>query len=910
MPRTCWLLGALCVLSSPLLAQLAPDAEVPPPAAAGARYDASVRSPAAELARPLGAEVSLHSEIQACMRALAESSPKVERFVYGRSLEGRELACLVVASPENLARLAAVRSAMQRLSDPRELSAADEQQLLATTPAVAWLAYCVHGDEPSGSEACLQLAYHLAAAQDDPVVTSILRECVVVLDPLQNPDGRDRFVHGTRAARGILADDEPAAAEHSQPWPGGRWNHALFDMNRDWFAQTQPETAARVRAFLEWMPLVYADVHEMGGESSYYFAPPARPLHPEITDAQRQWLLRYGRNNAAWFDRLGYEYFTRDEYDSFYPGYGEGWPTFHGAIGMTFEMASARGLVWRRRDESKVTLQDGIDRNFASSLATLQTLAEARREALLAFVDYRRQAVADGAKGDAVEYVLPSSGDVSRLRSLARTLVQNGVEVHVAASGLESEAARPLAGGEAAARAFPSGSLVVRLAQPNRLARVLLAPHFDMDQGFVDEQKARERRRQGLEFYDLTGWSLPLLFGLEAYACAAPSRGEVRRLSADDLDLSFPGRAPSQPPKVAYLIPWGQNGAGAMAVALLQAGASVRSLDRAFVHAGRRYPAGSLVVRPGAGPLDLHERIAALARQHGVAVEGADASWVDDGPDFGTNRSLLLRRPRVAMAWDRPVSPTSAGAARHLLERRYGLPVSAIRTDDLGRADLDRYTVLILPEGGDYGRRLGKDGAQRIRGFVERGGVLVAIGSATRWLCAEDVGLLSTQPEDRTKDKAATNKRPDDAAPKGEAKDGKPEAAAEPFSYEAAILPDKEAPAPTPGAIVRVRTDAEHWLAFGYDGAANVVHESDRIYTPLKLDRGTNVAVYDTQDRLLLSGFMFDATKEQLADKAWLVHEGCGKGHVIAFAEDPFVRCFAQGLDGFMLNAVLLTKGR
>jgi hypothetical protein len=911
-------------LLMPFAGCLQAPAQSPSPSPSPKRYDASIPTPEQSLGRSLGAEVSLHAELWRALDAIDAASPKVARFSYGRSIEGRELAYVVVGSEQNLARLPAIQSAMKDLADPRGLSAEREREIVASMPAVAWLAYCVHGDEPSGSEACVRLVHHLAAAQGDPIVDAILRDCVVVLDPLQNPDGRDRFVHGTRASRGIAADEEPVSAEHTQPWPGGRVNHALFDMNRDWFAQTQPETKARVAAFFQWWPLVYADVHEMGGESTYYFAPPAKPINPAITETQRQWLQRYGINNGRRFDEKGFEYFTRDEFDSFYPGYGEGWPTFHGSVGMTYEMASARGLIYRKKDESRVTLQDGIERNFTASLATLETLAVGKQEAMAAFVAYRRSAIAEGETGSVREFVMPMRGaaDRSRLRRLAKLLLDNGIEAHVAKSPIENDAARPLLAGDAAKASFEAGSLVVRTAQPNRLAGVLLLPHIAMDDAFVEEQRAREQQRKELEFYDLTGWSMPLLFGVEAFACGASSRGELEALRAETVDAAFVASCPPTAPKVAYVIAWGQNGAGALLADLLQHGVRVRSQERAFRIAGKDYAAGSLVVRVDGQPDGLHARIAALSQRHCVDVGGVDSSWVESGVDFGSNRSHVLKAPRVAMAWDRPVSPTSAGAVRHLLERRYGVPVTAIRTRDLARADLDRFTVLVLPEGSDYEAELGKRGAEAIHRFVDQGGVLVTIGAATRWLTVEGVALLATKQEDREKPKKPAQNGAEKDAPSDDAKPSSGDAAAandnakkkqsgdEPFDYATAILPDKEEPAPTPGAIVRVRVDAEHWLGFGYAGSANVVHESSRIYAPLKLDLGTNVAVYDDEKSLMLSGFMFDSTKKQLANKAWLVHQPHQRGHVVAFAEDPFVRCFADGMDAFVLNAVLMTAGR
>jgi hypothetical protein len=309
----------------------------------------------------------------------------------------------------------------------------------------------------------------------------------------------------------------------------------------------------------------------------------------------------------------------------------------------------------------------------------------------------------------------------------------------------------------------------------------------------------------------------------------------------------------------------------------------------------------------------------------------ADSSWIERGPDFGTDEGLTLKVPRVAMAWDRPVVANSAGWLRYLLEQRYGVPVTPLRTHELGRVELDRFTVLVLPEGSDYADVLGKRGTAAIQGFVERGGVLVTLGSASRWLMDKDVGLLASEAEPRqagkkageagkpAADQPATDKPAADqpagesakeGALKDDAKTAKGTEVAAPFDYQAAIRPDKEAPPSTPGAILQVQVDGEHWLGFGYRGTASVVHDSANILTPVKLDRGTNVAIYAVADELVQAGFVFDDSRRQLPQKAYLVHQPRGRGHVVAFAEDPNVRAFADGLNLLLLNAVLLTAGR
>ena len=251
----------------------------------------------------------------------------------------------------------------------------------------------------------------------------------MLIDPLQNPDGRARFVFQNLLGRAGRPDGAREAAEHDEPWPGGRSNHYLFDMNRDWFAQSQPETRGRTRLFLEWFPHVVVDLHEMGGDSTYYFAPPADPLNPYITKAQISWFEAFGRENARQFDARGFAYFNREQYDSFYPGYGESWPIFHGAVGMTYEQASARGLVWRREDDTTLTYRDGIVHHFTAAIATAHTAAVNREKLLRDFLQYRQSAIAEGESGPVREYLLPPGADPSRTVRLAELLVSQGFDV-------------------------------------------------------------------------------------------------------------------------------------------------------------------------------------------------------------------------------------------------------------------------------------------------------------------------------------------------------------------------------------------------------------------------------------------------------------------------------------------------
>ena len=858
-----------------------------PPLVPDARYDPRIPAFKQLVGHELGDEITSPEAIAAALAALAAAAPERARVIeYARSEEGRALHAIVLGSPERLARLDAVKEGLRRLADPRGVGEAEADELVQELPAVVWVMAAVHGNEISSSDAVVALAHHLLAAQGDPVVDLVRREAIVVLDPLQNPDGRARFLATNRLARGPSPDSEPEAAEHDEPWPGGRANHYLFDMNRDWFAQSQPETRGRLKLFLDWFPQVAVDLHEMGGDSTYYFAPPARPLNPHFSRAQQDWLDAFGRAIAARFDAAGQAYFVREVFDSFYPGYGESWPMAHGAVGMTFEQASARGLVWRRQDGGELRYLDGIANHFRAALATVETAARGRGKLLRDFLSFRREAVREGGTGAVRAYVLTADADGSRLQRLGELLAGQGIEVHRAAAELRD-----------GVRRFPAGSLVVPLAQPaGRLVRNLLDPQVSMDEAFVKEQERRRKKRLPDQIYDVTAWSLPLLFEVECAGAGAALSGETRPFAAEP-------PAELGAAKIAWLLPWG-SGTAALVAEGLQAGLTVRVAEEGFRLAGRTWPAGTAIVRVSENGPAARETLQRLVQAHHAAAVPVDTGYVEEGVSLGSERVHRLKRPRVLLAWDRPTSSQSAGWARWVLERRFGQPVSAVRVSALRRVDLRRFDVVVLPSG-DYGDVLGKGAVANLSEWVEQGGTLVALGEASRWLTRENVGLLSTTTELKGGKPDLEEKEEDKKAGGPRAKENEGEKP-QPFDLEKAIQPERERPDAVPGAVLRVELDREHWLSAGTPGRVHAPVDSGRVFTPLKLDKGTNVGVYAKREAVVASGLVWDDSREQLAQKAYLMEQPRGEGHVIAFAEDPNYRGYAEGTELLFMNAVLL----
>ncbi len=856
----------------------------------GITYDPALPTLRQVVGHDWGEEITSPEGISAYLKALAEAAPERARLLtYGRTWEGRPLHVLVVGSSRRLERLDALRADLARLSDPRALAPPEVERLVSELPAVVWLMHAVHGNEISSSDAALLTAYHLLAARGDEALERVRRETLVLIDPLQNPDGRARFLAQFELARGLEPDPEPLSAEHDEPWPGGRTNHYLFDMNRDWFALTQAETRARVAFYLQWFPHVAVDLHEMGGDGTYYFAPPAEPLNPHIAPAQRAWFETFGRAIAGEFDARGVAYFNREVYDSFYPGYGESWPLLQGAIGMTFEQASPRGLLRRRADGTLLSYRDGVRHHFVASLATLEAAALGRARLLRDFVEFRRGAVRSGETGPVREYLLPPGPDPARAARLAELLVEQGIEVR--------RALEPVRLPGPVARTLPAGTWIVPLAQPaGILARNLLDAHTPLDPDFVREQDRRRRKRLPDQIYDVTGWSLPLAFDVECLAAA-------RETLASSLPL-VPGApaasAALAPARVAYLLPWGVGAARAVIDALGQ-GLKVRSSGQPFTLAGRRFAAGTAIVRVADNPPDLSARLSELAARHGAEVVPADSGFVEQGASLGSPQVHALERPRVLLAWDAPLGTLSAGAARFVLERRYGLRPTLVRLPALARLDLRRYDVLVLPSG-DPGEKLSADALRRVQGFVRDGGTLIALGDSARFLARAAHGLLDTDTElrdGRAEPKGADEK---DAEKTPERKGAAPP---QPIDLQRAQTPEDERPEVTPGALLRVTLDPEHWLAAGSDGQVQALVDGRRVFSPLKLDKGRNVGVY-AEDGTVASGLVWDEARALLQSKAYLMHQPLGEGHVVAFAEDPNFRGFSEATQLLFVNAVLL----
>ena len=850
------------------------------------QHDDAVPHPKQVLGFDFGDRIAMHHEIMTYAKALAAASPKVSMVKNGETWEGREMALLFVTSKANQARLGQLKEKYQALADPRKTDEAAMQELISDLPVLVMLLESVHGNEISGADSGILLAWHLASAQGDGEIDKILDNSVLMIQLMQNPDGRDRFIQFARQNRAAFGGDgDPQSVEHDEPWPRGRFNHYLFDMNRDWFAMTQLETQAKVKSFLEWRPHVSVDLHEMGSEATFFAANPSPPANPILPQEMLDQYEAFGKSIGNLFDQRGFDYFQGETFDSFYPGYGESWPSLNGTIGMLFEQGSARGLKYNRRNGTVLTHREAVTHQAVASYAVLEHSVAQRSQVLAFFYNYRKSAMAvkNGPKG----VLLLPGDDPGRAVRLGRLLQKQGIEMEQFDRALKNVPVRLAKTTTDSEKIdIPAHAIYVPFNQPaGRLARSLLLDHISMPEEFLERQNERLKERKFQEIYDITAWSLPLIHGVPAAYVSGKfeERGSSR--------LRIPRQQAGNQATVAWLVPSSGNITPLLA-AMLQKGIKVHYNTLPLRQQGIDFPAGSLVIKTKDNPELTHETLNALSEKFEHSLIATATSWSESGPALGSSDVKYISAPSIGLLWDQPTNPMSAGWMRYILEQRFHYPVTILRVSSMSRYDLSKYDVLIMPDSYSGGLEFMLGGANgNIKRWVRDGGVLLTFAGATEWLIGEEIELLDTVLESRggiVDDKPVEN-------PKQPEKD--------PFEM---ILPLREKPTAVSGVLLEVDFDPEHWISFGMSPKQAVLVNSNRIMRPLRLDSGQNPGRFTDLENLLLSGYIDPETLSQFAHKPFVMTSQSGRGMIVAFTEDPNYRAFMDGLLPLVGNAIFL----
>ena len=877
----------------------------------GGTYDPGVQTPEAVLGYAVGTYHTDYSRLERWIGAL-QRSDRVRVLRYGESIERRPLYLIVISSPQNLARLDEIKAGMHRLADPRVTGEAEAARLIQSLPAVAWLNHANDGNESAALEAAIQTSYQLAAGTD-PGTRLILDRLVTIVNPAHNPESHERFVAWYNSAQvGRVGTADPQAAEHHAPWGmNTNNNHYQIDLNRDAIFVSQPETQAMVRAYAEWNPVVFVDHH--GQTKNMFFPPVAEAVNLNVTPNQVEWMNRYGDAIGDAFDQRGWSYYRRGRFDFFYMGFWDTWPTLNGSVGLTFETdaGGSKGLAWEREDATTITLRDGVAHHHTGAMATLRLTAENKERRLRDFYEFKRSAIAEGTREPMRQVVLLPGRDDARALELVRVLTDQQIEVYRTTAPLRLARAHNYMGGEASARTIPAGAYVIPMAQPQkRLAKAILEPEPAFKPEFLREQEQRRRRaelvgraaRDG--FYDVTAWSLPLLFGVDAlWAEDAPSVRESVRMQAEvasSLTAFGNGRlaepraaaarqalgrtATASPARYGYLFSSEGFGSMRLVAQLLAEGFNLAVATQPFRVSGENFPRGSVIARVERNPATLPGRLTMLAAENDVRVQPLNSARVESGADFGEDPVVELKRPRIAVVTDEPTDERAYGATWFTLEQRLGMQFTALKLDQLKSGDLGRYNVIVLPHGApaDYQELLGERGISKLRRWTEDGGTLVLIKGAAALATRRGVDWTGARLKRDTLSVRLFFEEQREAG-----------------------APTRESDPPrTAGALLRVRIDPQHFLGFGYESDVAATVTGTSAFT---LSRDAQVAAAFPDERSLrVAGHMWPEAQRALARSLYAWVEPASRGQVILFADDPNFRATQLSTMRLFFNAVVL----
>jgi hypothetical protein len=849
------LLPAGALLAS-LLAGAPALAQSAAPTAASAT--AAPQTPAQFLGYALGSRFTFHADVLRYADYLARQFPDRLRVLpYGKTYEGRPLEVVQVASARNLSRLDDIRRSNLRRTGLESGSPALDQ------PAVVWLSYNVHGNEAVSSEAVLQVLYDFANPQNAEA-QALLDKVVLLIDPCVNPDGRERYVQWYQRVAAAPTNAAALSWEHREPWPGGRYNHYLFDLNRDWAWQTQRESQQRIALYNQWLPQVHADFHEMGPDAPYYFSPAAKPFHEDITAYQRQFQNRIGDYNRQTFDKNGWLYFTRETYDLFAPSYGDTWPSFNGAIGMTYEQGGSgrAGVRVVKSDGDTLTLSQRIAHHHAASWATIRAAADHQAELLKEFERYYADA-RQKPRGQYKSFVV--SGPPERLAPLEEYLRQQQIQFGYLGEKRKTQAYNYASGKREAVQLQPA-DLVVSMYQPkSTLVKVLFEPQSALEDSLT---------------YDITAWSLPYAYGLQGYALTSKLSGKEKEGPRTNNEKPKTNNEPATP--YAYIARWNSLRDARLLGALLQRQIRVRVAYQAFEAGGRKFQPGALILTRGNNE-GLGARfdavVRALADSVGAELTAVQTGFATTGSDLGSSNVHSVGRPNVAVLAGAGVDPSAFGEVWHFFEQQLGYPVTVLGTDYFSAVPLTRFDVLILPDG-SYGDALTDRQLDNLKAWVRAGGRLIALEGAMSFLAGKKDFALRAKPADTTR-----TRKPDPGRLL------RRYASAERESLQELVQ----------GSVYPVQLDNTHPLAFGYGDTYYALVRSPLNYQYLG-EGSWNVGVL--RKGQAAAGFTGSQARRKLSDTVVLGVQEMGRGQVVYLGDNPLFRGFWHAGKLLFSNAV------
>lgn len=802
-----------------------------------------VQSPSQFLGYELGSQFSRHADVVNYFEHVAENSDLVNYQQYGLTNERRPLTYAIISSEENIQNVESIKQkhfASAGLTDANETS----------EKAIVWLSYNVHGNEASSTEAAMKTLYELVTEKKE-----LLENTVVIIDPCVNPDGRDRYANWYNQVKATPFNISQFSAEHDEPWPGGRPNHYLFDLNRDWAWATQVETRQRLKIYNEWMPHIHVDFHEQDINDPYYFAPAAEPFHEIITDFQRDFQTRIGKNHAKYFDDNGWLYFTGEQFDLLYPSYGDTYPTYMGAIGMTYEQAGhgRAGLGVQTNEGYILTLKDRIEHHFTTGISTVEMASENAAELVSEFTDFFA-----GSDSEFKTYAM--NGEKDKIKALTDLLDRHEIKYSFANSGnIKGYSYQDSKGGNLESS---EETLLVSANQPkSKMIKVLFEPKAKL----VDSLT-----------YDITAWSLPYAYGLETVASSKIIGGNSNNPESFEQNTANANAT-------AFLSKWNSMEDARFLAELISNDIKVRFSEKQFRNSGEDFNAGSLIISKSDNSSieNFQQKVVEIANNMQRKLVATNTGFSDKGPDFGSGNIKIINKQKIGLLRGKQVSSLNFGEIWYFFEQDLKYPVIPLETGNLSAGVLDELNVLIMPSG-NYSSFLDEDTLKMLENWVRGGGKLIAIGDAvSAFTDKESFGIKA---KDSKKDSIKTA---DKLVPYSQRE----------REYVKNMIT---------GSIVKTSVDASHPLAFGYDDTYFSLKLSGDSYE--LLDKGYNVTYIQQPE--IVSGFAGSEAKKKLENSLIFGEENIGRGSIIYMVDNPLFRAFWENGKLFFTNALFLTNNR
>ncbi|NAY90405.1 zinc carboxypeptidase [Muricauda sp. JGD-17] len=801
-------------------------------------FDSQIPSPETYLGYGIGEHHTRHDLIVAYLTKLAEVSERATIHEYGKTHEGRKLVMLTVTSPKNHTDLDALKQQHLRFVDPSQNPSNYDD-----VPIFINLAYNVHGNEPSSSEAALLTAYTLVAS-NNPEILNYLDNAVIFIDPTINPDGRDRHTQWANTYQGNPLVGDPQDAEHNEYWPRGRTNHYWFDLNRDWLLGINPESRGKLTWYHQWYPNVVTDFHEMGSQSSYFFEPmkdngSLNPIMPKENYIDLNNL--FGDYFSKALDSIGSFYFTKEVFDGTYPGYGSSYPDLQGGLGLLFEQASSRGHK-QETAFGEITFPFTIRNQYTSSITTVKAAVENKAMMRKYQQNFFKSALSNASKSRVKGYSFGDAHDPNRVKAFVDKLLLHEIDVYK-----------------------PGDKFVVPTQQPQyRMVQTM----------FETYDKYRDS-----VYYDASAWSVANFYNMKYEPVTGLNLGE-KVTSLDDLVKP----SAVQKSRYAYIIDYDDYNAVAVLNFLQTEGLVVSSSFKPFTvkttSGDKSFNYGALVV-----PVSLQKKEADMVYQlvreaqekYQVPMFAVNSGYSLKGIDLGSRYVEPITKPKAAMLIGHGVRSYEAGEVWHLLDTRVHMPITKIPLRNFGQTNLDKYNTLVIVSGSyDFSEKQ----FDKIKDWVSKGNTLVTIGTATKW--AVDKKLVKEKLTEEEKDSTATvERKPYVDAPENLGKER------------------------VGGIILKVDLDMTHPLAFGYRDASIPIYKNNTVWLAPSKNEYATVAKYSKSPHI--DGFISKKNlEENLKPSASLIVSKVGSGRVVLFADSPNFRGSWYGTNRLFLNALFL----